>query len=141
MNSIFFFSLWRYTNADMKILQYIGLHIKNTTKQVAHYNAFCLLRYAHFRYAKCLFTNIQKSQNMLKSSLLFKKNTNFTEEKRENSYDSECEIFGIWFLHEHNIWRDFQICISVPLIAIHQTTKESYPSRDEPRSLGVSAIF
>ena len=27
---------------------------------------------------KCLFTNIQKQWNMLKSSLLFKKNANFT---------------------------------------------------------------
>ena len=27
---------------------------------------------------KCLFTIIQKQKNMLKTSLLFKKNTNFT---------------------------------------------------------------
>ena len=38
---------------------------------------------------------------MLKSSLLFKKDTNFTGEQLENSYDSECEIFRVWFLHEH----------------------------------------
>ena len=37
-----------------------------------------VLRYAHFSYAKCSFTNIQKQQNTLKSSLLSKKNTNFT---------------------------------------------------------------
>ena len=37
---------------------------------------------------------------MLKISLLFKKNTNFTGELLENSYDSECEIFGVLFLYE-----------------------------------------
>ena len=39
------------------------------------------------KFAKCLFTNIQKQKNMLKISLLFKKNTNFAGEKLENSYD------------------------------------------------------
>ena len=39
---------------------------------------FYFLRYKHPRYMKCLFTNIQEQQNMLKSSTLFKKNTNFT---------------------------------------------------------------
>ena len=29
-------------------------------------------------FQKCLFTNIHKQYNMLKSTLLFKKNTNFT---------------------------------------------------------------
>ena len=30
------------------------------------------------RYVKCLFTNIQKQYNMFKTSLIFKKFTNFT---------------------------------------------------------------
>ena len=37
-----------------------------------------ILRYAHLRYAKCLFTNIPNQWNTIKSSLLFKKNTNLT---------------------------------------------------------------
>ena len=37
---------------------------------------------------------------MLKISLLFKKNTNFTGEQLENSYDQECEIFRVLFLCE-----------------------------------------
>ena len=37
---------------------------------------------------------------MLKISLLFKKNTHFTSEKLENSYDKECEIFRVLFLYE-----------------------------------------
>ena len=44
-------------------------------------NIFYFLRYAHVRYVKSLFANIQsklKIQNMLKISLLFKKFTNFT---------------------------------------------------------------
>ena len=48
--------------------------------QIAHYNTFHFLRYAHFRFAKCLFTNIKKQKNTLKSSLHFKKNTKFTGE-------------------------------------------------------------
>ena len=51
---------YRYTNADVRSVQYINLHVKNSTTQTAHYNIFHFLRYAHFRYAKCLFTNIQK---------------------------------------------------------------------------------
>ena len=37
---------------------------------------------------------------MLKISLLFKKNTNFTGEQLESSYDQECEIFRVSFLYE-----------------------------------------
>ena len=37
---------------------------------------------------------------MLKISLIFKKNTNFTGEKLVNSYDQECEIFRVLYLHE-----------------------------------------
>ena len=46
--------------------------------KVLQYNAVYFLRYMHPKYMKCLFTNVQKQYNMLKSSLLFKKNTNFT---------------------------------------------------------------
>ena len=67
-------------NAYMKILQYVHFYIKNRITHIAHCNIFHFLRYAHFKYAKCLFTNIQKQQNTLKSTLLFKKSTNFTGE-------------------------------------------------------------
>ena len=79
----------------MKILQQNGLHIKDSTTQIAHYNTFHFLRYAHFRSAKYLFTNIQKQKNMLKSTLLF------TGASLEDSKDSECEIFKVLFLYEH----------------------------------------
>ena len=46
--------------------------------KISHYNTFYFLRYAHVRYVKSLFTNIQKQWNMLKISLLFKKFTNCT---------------------------------------------------------------
>ena len=68
----------------MKILQYVRLHIKDRMTQIAHYNTFHFLRYTHFRYAKYLFTNMQKQKDMIKSSLLFKKNTNLTGEEFEN---------------------------------------------------------
>ena len=41
-------------------------------------NTFYFLRYAHVRYVKSLFTNIQKQNNIIEISLLFKKFTNFT---------------------------------------------------------------
>ena len=47
--------------------------------KVLHYNRIYFLSYAHQSYIECLFTETkQKQQNMLKSSLRFKKNTNFT---------------------------------------------------------------
>ena len=46
--------------------------------KILHYNTFYFLRYAHVRYEKNLFANIQKQWNVLKISLLFKKFTNFT---------------------------------------------------------------
>ena len=36
-----------------------------------HCNIFYFSRYAHVRYVKYLFTNIQKQQNMLKISLFY----------------------------------------------------------------------
>ena len=46
--------------------------------KISHESTFYFLRYAHVKYVKSLFTNIQKQQDMLKISLLFKKYTNFT---------------------------------------------------------------
>ena len=40
--------------------------------KISHLNTFYFLRYAHVRYVKSLFTNIQKEWNMLKISLIFK---------------------------------------------------------------------
>ena len=100
--------------ADMKILQYIRLHIKNSIMQIAHYNNFHFSRYTHLRYAKGSFPNIQKQQKRLKNSLPFKKNTNFTGEQLENSQDSEC-VSGYYFYMNTNLWNEFQVCISVPL--------------------------
>ena len=56
-------------NADMKVFQYICLYIKTMSK-VLHYNTVYFLRHTYLRYMICLFTNIQKQEKMLKSSLL-----------------------------------------------------------------------
>ena len=53
--------------------------------KTSHQYTFCFLRYAHVRCVKGLFINIQKQQNTLKISLLFKKFTNFIGKKLENS--------------------------------------------------------
>ena len=82
-------------------MQYNHLHIKNDIAQIAHSNTFYFLRYVHFRYVECLFSNIQKQYNTLKSSLFFEKNINFPGKQLENSKDSECNIFRILSLYEH----------------------------------------
>ena len=68
--------------------------------KVSHYTTVYFLRYKHPRYMKFLFTNIQKQQNTLKSSLLFKKNINFTIKQLDNTQDQGREIFSVWFLYE-----------------------------------------
>ena len=52
----------------------------NSMPKVSYYNTRYFLRYTYSRYVKCLLTNKQKQQNMLKSSLLFQKNKNVTGE-------------------------------------------------------------
>ena len=68
----------RYTNADMKICQYLRLYIKSKMPKVSHYNTLYFLRYVQPRWVKCLFANTHKQWNTSKISLIFKKNTNFT---------------------------------------------------------------
>ena len=41
--------------------------------KVSHYNAVSFLRSTHPRYLKCLFTNMQKQQNMLKIAYFLRK--------------------------------------------------------------------
>ena len=44
----------------------------NMPKIIANHNTLYFMRCAHLRYVQSLFANIQKQQNMLKISLLFK---------------------------------------------------------------------
>ena len=46
--------------------------------KISHWNTFYVLRYAHVKYVKSVFTNIQKQRNKIKISLLFKKFANLT---------------------------------------------------------------
>ena len=64
---------------------------------------------------KSLFTNIQKQQNMLKSSLPFKKNTTLRVTKSKISGTKNAQFSELYFYLNTNIYADFQICISVPL--------------------------
>ena len=76
------------------------------------------MRYVDVRYVKSLLTNIQKQQNKMKISLVFKKFTNCMGEKLKHFLDEESEIFRVLFYVNTNIYGDFQICISVPLTDI-----------------------
>ena len=69
--------LLKYANADLKIYRYLCLHIKIICRR------FCIITAFNFWVMRtrdiwnvCLQT--YKNNRMLKSSLLFKKNTNFT---------------------------------------------------------------
>ena len=42
---------------------------ENNLPKIWHLEIFYFLRYAHVRYVKCLFTNIQKQQNVLRISV------------------------------------------------------------------------
>ena len=95
----------------MKILQYIYLHMKNSILQIAHCNTCHPLRYAHVRYAKYLFTNIQKQQNMLKSSKVQTLRVNNSKILRIQN----AKFSGYCFYMNTKKWRDFQICTSVHL--------------------------
>ena len=65
--------IWKSTNLPIFLSSY-----ENNMFKILHNNTFYFLRYAHVKYVESLFTNIQKQQNVLKISLLFKKCTNFT---------------------------------------------------------------
>ena len=62
--------------ADLKILLYVRVHTKVIPGKIRKEFS----SYISVMFTKCLFTNIQKQYNMLKISLLFQKNTNFTGE-------------------------------------------------------------
>ena len=64
----------------------LSSHKKKMSK-VSYYNSIYFLSYVHPRYMKCMFTNIQKQQNMLKGSLVFKENAIFTGKQLENTFD------------------------------------------------------
>ena len=53
--------------------------------KILHYNSFYFLRYELVRYMKSLPPNIQRQDNILKISLLFKKFTNFANKQNESS--------------------------------------------------------
>ena len=109
-------NLIRYTNADMKILQYIRLHIKNNITQITHFRTFHFLRCAHFRYAKCSFTNTQKQQNTLKVVYFLRKIQTLPANNLRIRRIQNVTFSGHYFCMNANIWRDFQICISVLLM-------------------------
>ena len=44
----------------IKVRPYLRLHMIIYMPKISHYSIFYILRYAHVRYVKCLFTNIQK---------------------------------------------------------------------------------
>ena len=68
---IFFQTILKVHQCRSENLQISLSSHKNNMPKVSHYSRIYFLRYEHPRYMKCWFTNIQKQQNMLKSSLLF----------------------------------------------------------------------
>ena len=85
-------------NADMKLLLFIRLHIKNSNTQIVQSNTFHFLRYA-----KCVFTNIQKQLNTVKSILLFKKKKKKTlpANNSRTFRIHNAKFSGYSFIYEH----------------------------------------
>ena len=77
------------------------------------------------RYVKCLFIKIQKQQNVLKISLLFRKVQTLRTNNSRILIVKNAELSGYCFYNNANIQGDFQICISVPLIIL-LCSKQSY---------------
>ena len=75
---------WQTSQIKGQILLISSSSHKTNMLKIWHYKTIYFLRYMHPKYMKCLFTNIQKQQNMLKTSLLFKKNANFTGKYLKN---------------------------------------------------------
>ena len=95
-------------------MQYENLTIhsssyKNSTTKIAHCNTFHFSRYAHFRLAKCLFTNIEYQVAYFLEKLQIKRAKYSRTVKIQ-------KVTGHYFCMNTNIQRDFQIYISVPLI-------------------------
>ena len=62
---------------------------------------------------RCLFTGMQKQYIILKSSLLFKKNANFTGECWRILKIKDAKFFN--FVYMNSNIKNFQFYISVPL--------------------------
>ena len=73
--------VWVWVCCCILLLSALGVgafDLNENSTPISHYDTSHRLRYLHLRYIKCLFTNIQKQYNTLKSSLFLKKSTNVT---------------------------------------------------------------
>ena len=69
---------------------------------------------------------MQKQQNMLKISLLFKENTILQMIKSRILTTKNVKFLGYYFYLNLNIWGDFKFCISVPLTVLFQVLIANY---------------
>ena len=84
------------------------------------------MRYAHVKHVKSLFINIQKQWNMLKLDYFLR---NLRTSRGNNSRIlgiKNTKFSGSCFNMNTNIQRDFQICITLPLISIHNANKNLF---------------
>ena len=86
---------------------------KNSITQIAHHNTFHFLRYVHFSYAKCLFTNIQKNRIRWKVAYYLRQIHNLQANNSRILSIQNAKFKDVIF--NTNIWRDYQVYISVPL--------------------------
>ena len=66
---------------------------------------------------------------------------NFTRKKLENSEDLECETFRVLSLHNTNVKRVYQICISVPVKLFVHEGPEIPEEYSEPSQTSKVDIF
>ena len=85
-------------------------------EKIAHYKTFYFLRYAHVRYVKSLFTNIQNNRiceklaNFLRNLQTSRINNSRILRIKNAKFSGHC-----FFM---NVLGYFKICISVPLMVI-----------------------
>ena len=111
---------------------------KNNILKISHKNTYYFLRYAHGRYVKSLFTNIQKQWNMLKISLLFKEFTNFTGKYLENQLGLRMRNFqGIAFLWTQTYTEIFKSTLVYLWYSLSHIVKCSFSNKasSSPESL------
>ena len=91
---------------------------KNNTLKSSHSYSQEFSCYLPVRFAKCLLTNMQKQQNVLK---ILKRKRKIETLRVNNSRIlsfKNAKFSGYHFYRNLNIQTNFQICISVPLINI-----------------------
>ena len=98
--------------------------------KISHQKTFYVLRSAHVRYVKNLFTNIQKQQSKIKSTSYLLRNLQTSRVNNSRILRVKKTKFSRYYFYMNKKKQeDFQICTSVPLTLLG----EIFTSVNKPR--------